>query len=372
MRRLRQPFSTTFVPFALAVAALTVPKLPALTAAENDASLVARVKQALPDSPGACVLAIDNGQIIFKQGFGVADVQSKEPCTPATNFRMASVSKQFTATAVMLLVDRGKLSLNDTLDKFFPGFPKYGEKITIRHLLTHTSGLPEYETLVPKGTTLQLDDLDVLQLLMDAKAPLFPAGEKWEYSNSAFVLLGLIVEIAAEKPFHQFMADELFKPLEMDNTVLYQRGLNEVKNRAYGHSKKDGQWVRDDQSVTSATRGDGVVYTSLDDYQKWLFAHAQRKIFSESSHHEMFSPQVKTTRGDSSYGFGWFIDEYRGTRRVHHNGDSRGFRICVQAFPDRLAAVLLQCNGEVDEDMTKVGQRLADVLIFDREETPEK
>jgi CubicO group peptidase (beta-lactamase class C family) len=334
--------------------------------------LAARVKRALPDSPGACVLAIDNGQVVFKQAFGVADIESSEPCTPATNFRMASVSKQFTATAVMLLVDRGKLSLNDTLDKFFPGFPKYGEKITIRHLLTHTSGLPEYETLVPAGTTLQLDDLDVLQLLMDTKEPLFPAGERWEYSNSAFVLLGLIVEVAAKKPFHVFMADELVKPFEMDNTVLYQRGLNEVKHRAYGHAKKDGKWVRADQSVTSATRGDGVVYTSLDDYQKWLFAHAQRKILSESSQHEMFSPQVKTTRGDSSYGFGWFIDEYHGTRRVHHNGDTRGFRLCVQAFPDRLAAVVLQFNGEVEEDMTKVGERLADLLIFDRGEKVEE
>jgi CubicO group peptidase (beta-lactamase class C family) len=123
-RRLRQSNLSTFVPFALAIAALTAPKLPTLTAAENDASLVARVKQALPDSPGACVLAIDNGQVIFKQGFGVADVQSNEPCTPATNFRMASVSKQFTATAVLRLIDRHKLSLEDTHDKFFPGFPE--------------------------------------------------------------------------------------------------------------------------------------------------------------------------------------------------------------------------------------------------------
>jgi hypothetical protein len=114
------------------------------------------------------------------------------------------------------------------------------------------------------------------------------------------------------------------------------------------------------------------VYTSLDDYQKWLFAHAQRKILSESSQHEMFSPQVKTTREDSSYGFGWFIDEYHGTRRVHHNGDTRGFRLCVQAFPDRLAAVVLQFNGEVEEDMTKVGERLADLLIFDRDEKVEE
>jgi CubicO group peptidase (beta-lactamase class C family) len=177
------------------------------------------------------------------------------------------------------------------------------------------------------------------------------------------------VEITANEPFQTFMQDELFKPLQMDNTVLYQRGLNQVKNRAYGHAKQNGKWVRADQSVSSATRGDGVVYTSLEDIQKWMFAHAQRKILNENSQREMFSPQVKTTRGDSSYGFGWFIDEYHDTRRFHHNGDTRGFRLCVQAFPDQLAAIVLQFNGEVDQDMTKVGERLADVLIFDREQS---
>jgi CubicO group peptidase (beta-lactamase class C family) len=331
------------------------------------AELIAAVENALPESPGACVLAINDGQVVLKQGFGVADVESRDPCTPATNFRMASVSKQFTATAVLMLVDRGQLSLDDTLDRFFPGFSKYGEKITVRHLLTHTSGLPDYEELVPDGTTLQLDDLAVVQLLMETSEPLFPAGEKWQYSNSGFVVLGMIVEIAAHKPFHEFMADEIFRSLEMDNTLLYQRGLNDVKHRAFGHERKDDEWIRADQSVTSATRGDGVVYTSLEDYQKWLTAHYENKLLSPESHKAMFSPQVKTDRGESHYGYGWFLDEFRGTRRIFHNGDTRGFRLCVQTFPDRKAAVVLQFNGEVPEEMTKVGERLADLLIFDRQ-----
>jgi CubicO group peptidase (beta-lactamase class C family) len=335
--------------------------------AEGSAELIAKVKEALPDSPGACVLAIDHGEVVLKHGFGVADVESGDPCTPATNFRMASVSKQFTATAVLMLVDRRRLSLDDTLDQFFPGFPKYGEKITVHHLLTHTSGLPDYEELVPGGTALQLDDLDVVHLLMDAKEPLFPAGEKWQYSNSGFVVLGMIVEIAVHKPFHEFMADEIFGPLKMDNTILYQRGLNEVKHRAFGHERREGQWIRADQSVTSATRGDGVVYTSLHDYNKWLTAHCENKLLSPESHHAMFSPQVKTDRGESHYGYGWFLDEYRGTRRIYHNGDTRGFRLGVQTFPDRKAAIVLQFNSEVSEEMTQVGERLADLLIFDRQ-----
>jgi CubicO group peptidase (beta-lactamase class C family) len=117
---------------------------PAACADETSSALRSKVERALPNSIGACVLAIDDGEVIFKEGFGLADVESRDPSTPATNFRMASVSKQFTALAVMLLVDRGKLSLDDTLDAFFVGGPKYWEKITLKHLLTHTSGLPDY------------------------------------------------------------------------------------------------------------------------------------------------------------------------------------------------------------------------------------
>jgi CubicO group peptidase (beta-lactamase class C family) len=361
-------FATKCAAGALCLFMMSTQLVPFAAAETASPELIARVQKALPESPGACVLAIDHGKVVMKHGFGLADIQSHEPCTPATNFRMASVSKQFTATAVLLLVDRGKLSLDDTLDEFFPGFPKYGEKITVEHLLTHTSGLPDYEELIPEGTTLQLDDLDVVHLVMDTDKPLFAPDEKWQYSNSAFALLGMIVEIAAEKPFHEFMVDEIFTPLEMDNTLLYQRGLNEVKNRAFGHERKDGKWVRADQSLTSAIRGDGVVYTSLDDYCKWLAAHAERKLLSDESHKAMFSPQVKTDRGENHYGCGWFIDEYRGERRIHHNGDTRGFRLCSQTFPDRQAAVSLQFNCEVEEDMTKVGERIADMVIFDRKE----
>jgi CubicO group peptidase (beta-lactamase class C family) len=307
--------------------------------------------------------------LVFEHANGLADIEGKSPCTPATNFRMASVSKQFTATAVMLLVDRGKLSIDDTLAKFFPGFPEYGNRITVKHLLTHTSGLPAYEDLIPKGTTLQLDDLDVLHLLMGTKEPRFKPGEQFEYSNSGYAMLGLIVEVAAQKPFHEFMASDIFRPLDMKNSVLYQRGLNEIPHRAFGHEQKDGHWVRSDQSLTSAVRGDGAVYTSLQDYRKWLDGIEQRKLLKNASYDAMFSPQVLTDRHGSHYGFGWFIDEYRGEPRVHHNGETHGFRICVQRFPIRRAAIVFQLNCEVEgqtEQLTKIGERLADILIFDR------
>jgi CubicO group peptidase (beta-lactamase class C family) len=343
---------------------------PRPTAGESDPTLADAVKKALPETPGACVLAADRGRVVFKHAYGLADVANDVACTPATNFRMASVSKQFTAFAVMMLVERGKISLDDALDKYFPGFPEWGRTITVRHLLTHTSGLPDYENLIPKGTTLQLDDLDAVHLLMDAKKPLFAPGEKWQYSNSGFTLLGMIVEIAADVPFHEFVRQEIFEPLGMNKSVLYQRGLNEVTNRAFGHEEKDGKWVGADQSLTSAIRGDGVVYTSLNDYVKWLAGLDRRKLLSAESYDAIFTPHEKTDRAGAHYGYGWFIDSYRGEKRVFHNGDTRGFRLTVHMFPDRRAAVVVQLNGDIPDDMTKLGEKLADVLIFDAPPPP--
>lgn len=334
----------------------------------DDTKRAQSVEAALPLHIGACVLAIDEGEVVFKHASGLADVESKTNCTPQTNFRIASVSKQFTAMAVMLLVDRGKLALDDKLKKFFPGYPEYGNKITVEHLLTHTSGLPAYEELIPPGTTLQLDDLDVLHLLMDTKEPRFAPGAKFEYSNSGYTLLGLIVEVAAQKPFHDFLAGEVFCPLGMNDSVMYQRGLNEIPHRAYGHERRDGNWVRADQSLTSAVRGDGGVYTSLHDYRKWLLGIDERKLLTAASYDAMFAPQVLTDRDGSRYGFGWFIDEYRGEPRIHHNGETHGFRSCVQRFPKRHAAIFIQLNGEIEgNEMTKVGERVADLLLFSRD-----
>jgi CubicO group peptidase (beta-lactamase class C family) len=204
---------------------------------------------------------------------------------------------------------------------------------------------------------------------MDAKSARFTAGEKFEYSNSGYTLLGLVVEVASDKPFHEFMFDEVLKPLGMDNSVLYQRGLNEVPHRAYGHAGKADTWVRSDQSVTSATRGDGAIYTSLRDYHKWLHGIKDQKLLKPESYKAMFAPHVLTDRDGAHYGYGWFLDEYRGEPRIYHNGDSNGFRLTVHRFPKRDAAVLIQLNNNIEHDsptMTRVGERIADLLIFER------
>lgn len=328
-----------------------------------DAQLSGRIEAALPEHIGAAVLVIDDGEVIFREAYGLADVENNTPVTPQTNFRIASVTKQFTATAVMLLVDKGRISLDDTLDKFFPGFPDYGQSITVRHILNHTSGLPDYEDRIPEGTTLQVHDRDVLKITLDTDEPLFKPGSQYQYSNTGYALLALIVEQASGQPFHEFVRNRIFKPCRMDRSVVFVRGLNEVPGRAFGHKLQDSVWVRNDQSVTSAVLGDGGVYSSIDDLARWVRALHAERLLRENSYKAMYAPpQIdgKTT----GYGFGWRIDTYKGETRYHHTGSTRGFTLCLQRFPDRNAAVIVLINNSIDGKMMPVADRVADVVLF--------
>ena len=239
------------------------------------ALLQARVRDG---EPGLAVLVRQGGKTVFARGYGVRDLRSRRPIDPATGFRLASVTKPLTATAVMLLVKDGKLRYEDALTDVFPSFPAYGRGITIRHLLTHTSGLPDYEELMsaaekggarPWTTERQIQDDEVLALLRGETKGLFAPGTSWAYSNSGYVVLGLVVARVSGKPFGDFLRQRIFAPLEMDHTLAYEKGRNEVPDRAFGHAR-DGDGFREaDQSPTSATLGDGGVYSSLEDLAKW-------------------------------------------------------------------------------------------------------
>jgi CubicO group peptidase (beta-lactamase class C family) len=165
----------------------------------------------------------------------------------------------------MLLVDDGKLRYDETLKEIFPDFPDYGRAITVRHLLTHTGGLPDYEDLMEGGPwteARQIQDDEVLTLLKRQPKAKFTAGTSWAYSNSGYVVLGLIVAKVSGVPFDEFLARRIFAPLHMDRTLVYRKGKNEVTNRAFGHTKEAGSFVETDQSSTSATLGDGGIYSS--------------------------------------------------------------------------------------------------------------
>lgn len=330
----------------------------------------AEIEALLPPHVGAAVLAVDGGEVAFEHCWGVRRLGSGEPITPTTTFRMASVSKQFTATAVLTLVDEGKLSLDDPLSKFFSDAPVYWNDITLHQLLTHTSGLPAYEGLVPQGTTLQISDYNVLAMLLDTDEPKFTPGSKWEYSNSAYVLLALVVEQVAKTPYHEYLRAEVLQPLGMKGSINFLRGVNAPHERAYGHaSQTAGAWKLADQSVTSATRGDGSVYSSLRDLRLWAQTLGNAGgVLSEKTAVAMATPQFKTTRAENRhYGYGLFIDEHHGERRLWHSGSTRGFSIMLQRFPDRNATVviLLNCSPRSEDFKEGYVDELVDRLLFE-------
>ena len=223
-------------------------------------------------SPGIAVMVRKNGETIVQRGYGVRDLRTFTPIDAKTNFRLASCTKQFTAMAIMLLVHDGKLRYDEPLTEIFPDFPEYGRAITIRHLLTHTGGLPDYEDLMDGGPwteSRQIQDDEALALLKKQAKPKFAPGAKWDYSNSGYVVLGLVVAKVSGIPFDEFLRRRIFTPLHMNNTLAYRKGENKVANRAFGHSKSDAGFAETDQSSTSATIGDGGVYSNLEDLAKW-------------------------------------------------------------------------------------------------------
>jgi len=342
-----------------------------------------------PDSPGLAVLVHKNGQRIFERGYGVPDTRSKVKIDARTNFRLASFTKQFTAMATMLLVQDGKLRYDQTLTEIFPDFPAYGKPITVRNLLNHTSGLPDYEELMDavektKGPVWtpekQIQDAEVLELLKKEKNGKFAPGTSWSYSNSGYVVLGLIVARVSGKSYGEFLHERIFAPLKMGHTVVFQKGKNEVENRAFGHSQDDHAFKETDQSSTSATLGDGGIYSNLEDLAGWDDALRNHTLLNEKEFQPALSP-VKLNDGSEphwpaeanddnlhpgktvSYGFGWFLDPYQGRQRMWHTGSTMGFRTVIERFTGGHGwTVIILCN-RTDLEPEKLALQVADIFF---------
>jgi len=319
---------------------------------------------ATADSPGLAVGVLYDGDLVFARGYGLADLKTKAPITPKTNFRLASVSKQFTATSIMLLVHDGKLSYDDTLTHIFPEFPDYGKKITVRNLLNHISGLKDYEDLyeqqmrgTPADKVPQLHDQDVLRLLEQQDSGALRPGTAWRYSNSGYAVLAMVVERISGQRYQDFLQHRIFAPLGMAHTLAYVQGTNDVPNRAFGyrHASDGASWQFADQSPTSAVLGDGGIYSSIEDLAKWDRALASNVLLNKKEMEPAFTPVqvpggVKLPNGGASdYGFGWFLDAYKGRRRMWHYGDTSGFHTAIQRFPeDRITVIVLANRTDVD------------------------
>jgi CubicO group peptidase (beta-lactamase class C family) len=316
-----------------------------------------------PAVPGGSVIIIQDGRIIYKKAYGMADLEAHVAATTATNYRLASFTKQFTAMCIMMLAERKKLSFDEPLPAFFPDFPAYGKQITVRHLLTHTSGLLDYEDLMPADTKVPILDKGALELLKKQDKTNFPPGSEYRYSNSGFVVLALIVEARSGMSFAQFLKKNIFDPLGMAHTVAFENGISTVSNRAYGYTRREKRYERTDQSMTSSTLGDGGIYTSVDDLFYWDQALYTTKLVKRESLEQAWAPFTLTSGKRTEYGFGWFVKDYRGLHTVQHDGSTIGFRTTILRVPERKFTVIALVNrneGKPEE----IAKKIADLYLF--------
>jgi CubicO group peptidase (beta-lactamase class C family) len=294
------------------------------------------------DVPGASLLVLKDGEAVLRRGYGRADLEQGIEAGPATDYRLASVSKQFTAASILLLAQDGKLGIDDPLRKWLPSLPPAAAGITLRHVLTHTSGLVDYEDLMAADYRGQIRDAGVLELLAKENRLYFAPGSAYRYSNSGYALLSLVVERASGMDYPTFVHRRIFAPLGMHDTLAYVAGGPGVNHRAYGYSDIDGHWQRTDQSSTSAVLGDGGIYSSIDDLARWDAALYDNRLLSDASRALAFSQQVEVT-GESYqafYGFGWRISG----DMLWHSGETMGFRNVILRWPKQRLTVILLSN----------------------------
>jgi CubicO group peptidase (beta-lactamase class C family) len=291
--------------------------------------------------PGLSLAVIKDGQVVLAKGYGIANVEHEVPVKPETIFQSGSVGKQFTATAVMMLVEEGKIGLNDKINKYFTDAPESWKEITVRHLLTHTAGTTDY----PKDFDFRRDYTEDELLKRAASIPLaFQPGEKWSYSNLGYMVLGILVSKVTGKFYGDFIQERIFRPLGMKTARIISE-VDIVPNRAAGYRLVNGdlknqQWV----SPTLNTTADGSLYLTALDMVKWDAALYGEKILKKSSLEQMWTA-VKLNGGKTHpYGFGWSLGERRGHRIIEHGGAWQGFKSYIARYVDDKLTIVVFAN----------------------------
>ena len=322
-------------------------------------------------SPGAALAIIKDGKIIYKRGYGMANLEHNIPLTPISVFRIGSTSKQFTASCIAILALQGKISLDDDIRKYIPELLKYEKPITIRHLLHHTSGIRDYLTLTDIAA-LPNDHFytpeDSVELLSRQKGLNFLPGEEHLYSNSGYFLLGVIVKKASGKSLNDFAQTHIFKPLGMKNTHFHDDHTMVVKNRADGYSlTKKGFRIN---MTTLDHVGDGGVFTTVEDLFLWDQAFYSYKLGKELM--ELIQTPGMLNNGEKlDYAFGLGISEYKGLKRVSHGGGFVGFRAQMVRFPEQKFTVICLANlGTINP--SRLCLQVADIYLADKLKKKEK
>ncbi len=311
------------------------------TAAPDSVGDYVRSEMQKQHIPGLSLLVSKDGQIVRAEGFGFANVELQVPVKPETVFQSGSVGKQFTATAAMMLVEEGKVALDDPLTKYFPDAPASWKDVTVRQLLSHTAGFTDY----PEKFDFRKDWTEDELLKMVEAVPLaYPPGTKWDYSNLGYLTLGILIHRVTGEFYGDFLQQRIFQPLEMRTTRIISEA-DIVPNRAAGYrlvkgGLKNQEWVAPMVNTTA----DGSLYFSILDLAKWDAALYGEKLLKRSSLEVMWTPaRLKDgSPNKDGYGFGWFIENRRGHRVVSHDGAWQGFQTTITRYvDDRLTVVVL-------------------------------
>jgi CubicO group peptidase (beta-lactamase class C family) len=291
---------------------------------------VARAEMTRQKIPGVAVAVVRHGEVLSAKGYGEANVELHVPVTPETVFESGSVGKQFTSTAVMLLVEDGKIGLADPITKYFPNAPASWQGITVRHLLTHTSGIPDYTTDAMDYRRDYTED--ELARMAFGLRPEFPPGSRWNYSNTGYVLLGIIIHKASGQFYGDLLRDRVFGPLGMRTARIISEA-DIIPNRAAGYrlargELKNQEWVAPQLNTTA----DGSLYLSLEDYIAWDRGLRAKKILKPESWAAVFTPVTLNSGKHYPYGFGWSIDTVAGQLRIHHGGAWQGFQTYISRY----------------------------------------
>ena len=320
-----------------------------------------------PDSPGCALAVIQDGEIIYNRGYGMANLENDVPISSKTAFYIGSTSKQFTAMSVLLLAEQGKLSLDDDVRKYVPEIPDSNHSITIRHLIHHTSGIPDYLSLwhlAGRDFADSIPEDDVLDLLAERKALNFTPGDRFEYSNSGYFVLAVIVKRVSRRSLREFAEENVFQPLGMNDTHFHDDRTMIVKNRADGHfARPDGGFGIFTTSFDLV--GSGGLYTTVEDLLLWDRNSYQNRLGrgGEALIDRMLTCGTLSSGEELDYAFGLVIDEYEGFKAISHGGGFIGFRAELIRFPEKHLSVAVLCNLS-SIDAGQLARRVADICLI--------
>ncbi|GAB2776794.1 serine hydrolase domain-containing protein [Salinimicrobium soli] len=299
------------------------------------------------DTPGGVVLVMKDGKIIFEKGYGMANLTYDVPFTPSTVTNIGSTSKQFTAMAIKLLEERGKLSLNDDIRKYFPDLPDFGKTVTIRNLLTHTSGYREvFNTIAMTGRDLSgnLEREKIFNVVKNQPELQNDPGAEWNYNNTGYSLLAALVEKVTDTPFPEWMQNNIFKPLRMDHTMVRANPGQVVPNRSMGYSPTKEAGFEEVTDLGGAM-GAGGIYTTVEDLAKWVKNYSDPKVGNKEIVKDMITPFVLTNGDTTKYGLGLQINELGGLKNINHGGADVAHRSMFMYFPEIEGAVIVESNN---------------------------